>query len=140
LSHDVPNNDRFAYRHSTPQRRIVRSGATMSDRRFKGITSLIGRAARRRARSASLAATALVALVACQDGIIGERPAGFHPSGSGIDPTGGGDPGAGGSAGSTGSGGSSGSGSTGSGGTTGPGGAGGGSTDGGTAAATLPAR
>ena len=113
----------------------------MSDRRFNVVTSLIGRAARYRARTASLAATALVALVACQDGIIGERPAGFNPSGSGVDPTGG--PGAGGSAGSTGStgsGGSSGSGSTGSGGTTGPGGAGGGPTDGGTASATLPAR
>jgi hypothetical protein len=107
----------------------------MSDRRFNGITSLIGHMMSRRARSAPLAlATALFGLVACQ-GIIGEPPAGLGAPGAGVDPSGGGDPGAGGSAGSAGS-----PGSGGSGGTAGTGGAGGGPADGGNAAAILPAR
>src|SRR5687768_4980211 len=50
LLYDVSINDRYAYDHSVPRRRIVRSGATMSDRRFNGFTSLIGRTMARKAR------------------------------------------------------------------------------------------
>ncbi|HMI88193.1 MAG TPA: DUF1592 domain-containing protein [Polyangiaceae bacterium] len=106
----------------------------MSDRRFNGMTGLIGRATPERARSAALAAAALVTLAACQ-GVIGEPPTGFGSPGSNVNPSGG-DPGSGGSAGSPGSGGS-----PASGGTTGPGGTGGAPADGGIGpSATLQAR
>jgi hypothetical protein len=115
----------------------------MSDRRFNGITSLIGRVTSGPARWAFIAATATIGLACQQQGIIGERLTG-RGTGPGVDPTGGTDPGAGGSAGSTGSTGSGGSagsdGTTGTGGAGGAGGAGGGPTDGGTTASILPAR
>ena len=108
----------------------------MSDRRFNGFTGLLGPAAPRRARSTTLAAAALVGLVACQ-GVIGESPTGFASPGANGDPSGG-HPASGGSAGSSGS---PGSGSAGAGGTTGPGGSGGTGGAGSSGSnATLPAR
>jgi hypothetical protein len=118
----------------------------MSDGRFNGFTSLIGRMMTRKARPVSLALAALLGLTACQQGVIGDAPVGLGSPGPG-DPSGTGDPGSGGSAGSagsTGSGGSAGSGATGStgtGGTGGAGSAGGSGGAGGTGTtATLPAR
>jgi hypothetical protein len=117
----------------------------MSDRRFNGFTSLIGRTMARKARPVSLAVAALVGLAACQvQGLIGDAPAGLGSPPPG-DPGPTGDPSSGGSAGSngsTGSGGSSGSGGNGSGGAGGSGSAGSaGGAGGGTAVtATLPAR
>jgi uncharacterized protein DUF1595/uncharacterized protein DUF1592/uncharacterized protein DUF1587 len=142
-SYDVSIDDRFAYHHSVPRGRIVGSGATMSDGRFHGFTSLIGGTMARSAGRASLVLATMIGLAACRMGIIGDPPAGLGP-GPGANPGGTGDPGSGGSAGSAGSTGSGGS--AGSGGTTDPtggtGGTGGGGspTDGGMTAATLPAR
>jgi hypothetical protein len=114
----------------------------MSDRRFKSINGLIGRAMTSGVRTAPLAmAAALFGLTACQ-GVIGEPPAGFGKPGAGVNPSGTGDPGSGGSD-PTGTGGEGGSGSggsdpTGSGGTGGAGGAGG--AGGSAQTTTLPAR